>query len=55
VPRLVLPIGYALLFLRFGQALARLLRGEEVHLVGDEAEEALRHAEADPRGGDGRA
>ncbi len=61
VPRLVLPLGYALLFLRFGQVLLRLLRGENVHLVGDEAEEALRHGEADIdqgeahlRGGDGR-
>ena len=52
---MVLPLGYALLFLRFGQALVKLLRGEEVHLVGDEAEEAIRQGEADLRGGDGRA
>jgi C4-dicarboxylate transporter DctQ subunit len=55
VPRMVLPLGFALLFVRFGQALVRLLRGEEVHLVGDEAEEAIRQGEADFRGGDGRA
>ena len=55
IPRVVLPLGYALLFLRFGQALVKLLRGEEVHLVGDEAEEAIRQGEADLRGGDGRA
>jgi len=54
VPRLVLPIGFALLFLRFGQALVRLIRGEEVSLLGDEAEEALRHRE-DVDTGNGRA
>jgi C4-dicarboxylate transporter DctQ subunit len=42
VPRLVLPVGYALLFLRFGQVLYRLLAGKEVHLLGDEVEEALK-------------
>ncbi|MCG6950851.1 MAG: TRAP transporter small permease [Betaproteobacteria bacterium] len=42
VPRLVLPIGGALLFLRFGQLLVRLIRGKEVHLLGDEAQEAIR-------------
>jgi len=42
VPRLVLPLGYALLFLRFGQVLYRLLVGKEVHLLGDEVEEALK-------------
>jgi C4-dicarboxylate transporter DctQ subunit len=43
VPRLVLPIGGALLFLRFGQVLYRLVVGKEAHLVGDEAKEAIRH------------
>jgi C4-dicarboxylate transporter, DctQ subunit len=42
VPRLVLPIGYALLFFRFAQLLYRLLTGKEAHLVGDEVEEALK-------------
>lgn len=42
VPRLVLPLGYALLFLRFGQVLFGLLAGKEVHLLGDEVEEALK-------------
>ena len=36
VPRLVLPIGGALLFLRFGQVLYRLIVGKEAHLLGDE-------------------
>ena len=38
VPRLVLPIGFALLFLRFGQVLYRLIDGKEAHLLGDEVE-----------------
>jgi len=42
VPRLVLPLGYALLFLRFGQVLYRLLAGKEAHLLGDEVEDALK-------------
>ncbi len=42
VPRLVLPLGYALLFFRFGQVLYRLLAGKEAHLLGDEVEEALK-------------
>ncbi|MDE2160927.1 MAG: TRAP transporter small permease, partial [Burkholderiales bacterium] len=43
IPRLVLPLGYALLALRFGQIGLRLLRGERASLLGDEAEDALRH------------
>ena len=52
VPRLVLPIGFGLLILRFGQTLLRLLRGEDVSLLGDEAEEALRHRENLDEGGE---
>lgn len=43
VPRLVLPIGFGLLFLRFGQVLYRLATGQSARLLGDEAEQALRH------------
>lgn len=43
VPRLVLPIGFGLLFLRFGQILYRLATGQHARLLGDEAEEALKH------------
>jgi C4-dicarboxylate transporter, DctQ subunit len=43
VPRLVLPIGFALVFFRFGQVLLRLAAGREAQLLGDEAEDALRH------------
>ena len=43
VPRLVLPIGFALVFFRFAQVLLRLAAGREAQLLGDEAEDALRH------------
>lgn len=52
VPRAVLPIGFALLAFRFGQVLYRVLSGKEVHLLGDEAEEALKlraHLDEDAR------
>lgn len=42
VPRLILPLGYAFLFFRFGQVLYRLVTGKEAHLLGDEVEEALK-------------
>jgi C4-dicarboxylate transporter, DctQ subunit len=42
VPRLVLPIGFGLLFLRFGEIFYRLARGRSARLLGDEAEEALK-------------
>ncbi len=42
VPRLVLPVGFALLFLRFGQVLYQIIAGKEAHLLGDEVEEALK-------------
>ena len=42
VPRLVLPIGFGLLFLRFGEILYRLATGQPARLLGDEAEEALK-------------
>jgi C4-dicarboxylate transporter, DctQ subunit len=41
IPRAVMPIGFALLTFRFVQVLVRALRGEDVHMLGDEAEEAL--------------
>lgn len=42
IPRVILPIGFALLTFRFVQVLLRLLSGKEAHLLGDEAEEALK-------------
>jgi len=47
VPRLVLPVGFALLFLRFGQVLYRILAGKEAHLLGDEVKDALKHRPGD--------
>ena len=42
IPRLVVPLGFALLAFRFTQVLWRLASGQEAHLLGDEAEEALK-------------
>ncbi len=42
IPRAILPIGFALLALRFAQVLWRLISGKEAHLLGDEAKEALK-------------
>src|SRR5690625_7412519 len=41
IPRVVLPVGFGLMFLRFVQVLIDLIRGKDVSLVGDEAEDAL--------------
>jgi C4-dicarboxylate transporter DctQ subunit len=41
IPRIVLPLGFLLLAFRFGQVLWRILRGEQAHLVADEAAQAL--------------
>jgi len=42
VPRVVLPLGFALLFFRFGQVLVRTLEGKQTALLADEAEDALK-------------
>jgi len=42
VPRLALPVGFGLLAIRFAQVLYRVVVGKEAHLLGDEAEEALK-------------
>lgn len=41
IPRIVLPLGFLLLAFRFAQALARIAAGQRVHLLGDEARDAL--------------
>jgi C4-dicarboxylate transporter, DctQ subunit len=41
IPRIVLPLGFLLLAFRFAQALAGIARGQRVHLLGDEARDAL--------------
>ena len=48
LPRIVVPLGFALLALRFGQAFVRLWRGEATRLLADEAEEALKLREDGP-------
>jgi C4-dicarboxylate transporter DctQ subunit len=47
IPRVILPIGFALLALRFLQVLYRLATGGEAHLLGDEAKEALKLKQED--------
>ena len=42
VPRLVLPLGFALLALRLVQALLAVLRGQAAGLIGNEAQDALK-------------
>jgi C4-dicarboxylate transporter DctQ subunit len=47
VPRIILPLGFALLALRFGQVFVRVWRGEETKILSDEAEEALKLRQED--------
>ena len=47
IPRAVLPLGIALAFWRFGQALVEVLLGRRDRLLGDEAKDALRLEEHD--------
>ncbi|MDP2094166.1 MAG: TRAP transporter small permease [Hydrogenophaga sp.] len=42
LPRTVLPLGFALLALRFAQVLHQLATGGKAHLLGDEAKDALK-------------
>jgi C4-dicarboxylate transporter DctQ subunit len=37
IPQIVLPLGFALLALRFAEVLYRIVRGTDAHLLGDEA------------------
>ena len=48
IPRIILPIGFALLAFRFVQVLWRLLTGKEAYLLGDEAKDALMLQEDEP-------
>jgi C4-dicarboxylate transporter, DctQ subunit len=48
IPRLVVPLGFALLAFRFAQVLWRIASGQEAHLLGDEAEDALKHRDDEP-------
>ena len=47
IPRLVMPIGFALLFFRFVCVLIDILAGRRTQLLGDEAEDALKYASDD--------
>jgi C4-dicarboxylate transporter, DctQ subunit len=43
VPRLVLPLGFGLLAIRFAEVLYWIVAGKETRLLGDEAADALKH------------
>src|SRR5699024_10203036 len=47
VPIAALPLGYALLFIRFGTVLWDILHGRRYQLLGDEAEDAMKYASDD--------
>src|SRR5690606_25430724 len=47
IPRTVVPLGFALLFFRFLVVLRDLITGHRTQLLGDEAEDALKHASHD--------
>ncbi|NYT59393.1 TRAP transporter small permease [Alcaligenaceae bacterium] len=47
IPRMVMPIGFIFLLFRFGQILFNLATGKEAHLLGDEAEDALKYSSDD--------
>lgn len=47
VPRLVMPVGFGLLFLRFAGVLRDMLRGKRSRLLGDEVEDALKYQSDD--------
>jgi C4-dicarboxylate transporter DctQ subunit len=48
IPRVILPLGFALLAFRFAQLLYRLVTGSEAHLLGDEAADALKLRQDQP-------
>ncbi len=48
MPKLVLPIGFAMLLLRFAEVLWRIVAGRQASLLADEAEDALRHRTDSP-------
>src|SRR5690606_38928824 len=48
IPRMVMPVGFILLLFRFGQILFNLAKGKEAHLLGDEAEDALKYSDNTP-------
>lgn len=50
IPRAILPVGFLLLAFRFSQVFWRLASGQEAHLLGDEAKEALKLREDQPNG-----
>jgi C4-dicarboxylate transporter DctQ subunit len=55
IPQIALPLGFALLALRFAEVLYRILTGSEAHLLGDEAAAILEQVEPPAAGTEKRA
>ena len=55
IPQTALPLGFALLAVRFAEVLWRIVRGNEAHLLGDEAATILEQAEVPGDAGERRA
>jgi C4-dicarboxylate transporter DctQ subunit len=55
IPQAALPLGFALLAVRFAEVLWRIVRGSEAHLLGDEAAAILEQAEVGDDAGKQRA
>ncbi|WP_322994852.1 TRAP transporter small permease [Castellaniella sp.] len=47
VPRLVMPLGFALLIYRFGEVLWHLMKGDHASLLGDEVADAMKYRSDD--------
>lgn len=54
IPRAILPLGFALLGFRFAQVLYRIASGQEAHLLGDEAKDALKLKQTEDTNGAAR-
>lgn len=47
VPRVVVPLGFALLIYRFGEVLWHLMKGDQASLLGDEVADAMKYRSDD--------
>lgn len=50
IPRVVMPLGYALLIYRFGEVLWHLVKGDQASLLGDEVADAMKYRSDDSQG-----
>lgn len=50
IPRVVVPLGFALLIYRFGEVLWHLIKGDQASLLGDEVADAMKYRSDDSQG-----